>query len=142
MGLVPNASEHGYLVDHMLEFCHWFMVLLFVGWTFFFLYTIVRFHERRNPQGQLSRRERAKRPRTWSSVSCSSKRCCCSALRFRSGESASGRSISRTAAEALRVRAIGEQFAWNFHYPGPDGVFGNADVDLVSGNNPLGIGSQ
>ena len=50
MGIVPNASEHGYLVDHMLEFCHWFMVLLFVGWTIFFLYTLVRFHERRNPR--------------------------------------------------------------------------------------------
>ena len=26
---------------------------------------------------------------------------------------------------------IGEQFAWNVHYPGPDGIFGRTDVKLV-----------
>jgi len=50
MGIVPNASEHGYLVDHMLEFCHWFMAILFVGWSCFFFYTIWRFHRGRNPK--------------------------------------------------------------------------------------------
>src|SRR5687767_13477937 len=50
MGLVPNASEHGYLIDHFLEVCHWFMLLLFVGWIIFFLYTLVRFHKSRNPR--------------------------------------------------------------------------------------------
>jgi cytochrome c oxidase subunit 2 len=43
------------------------------------------------------------------------------------------------AKEALRVHAVAEQFAWNFHYPGPDGVFGKQNVAFVSGNNPLGI---
>ena len=41
--------------------------------------------------------------------------------------------------DALHLRAVGEQFAWNFHYPGADGVFGRTDVYLVNGNNPLGI---
>ena len=43
------------------------------------------------------------------------------------------------AAEAIRVRAVGEQFAWNFHYPGPDGVFGKQNVAYLSSSNPLGI---
>ena len=30
--------------------------------------------------------------------------------------------------DAIRVHAVGEQFAWNFHYPGPDGVFGRRDA--------------
>ena len=42
-------------------------------------------------------------------------------------------------ANALRVRAIGEQFAWNFHYPGPDGIFGRQDVRYVTAANPLGL---
>jgi cytochrome c oxidase subunit 2 len=41
--------------------------------------------------------------------------------------------------KALRIRAVGEQFLWNFHYPGPDNVFGRQDTRLVGGNNPLGI---
>ena len=37
------------------------------------------------------------------------------------------------------VRVIGEQFAWNVHYPGADGVFGSAQPELVSVSNPLGL---
>src|SRR5438132_7949491 len=39
----------------------------------------------------------------------------------------------------LEVRVVGEQFAWNVHYPGPDGRFGRTDVKLVSADNPLGL---
>ena len=35
LGLPPNASEHGYQIDHIIEFCHWFMGALFVGWSAF-----------------------------------------------------------------------------------------------------------
>ena len=41
--------------------------------------------------------------------------------------------------DALKVRAVGEQYAWNFHYTGPDGKFGRQSVSLISGANPLGI---
>jgi cytochrome c oxidase subunit 2 len=37
------------------------------------------------------------------------------------------------------ARVVAEQFAWNFHYPGEDGVFGRTDVNLVDSTNPLGI---
>jgi heme/copper-type cytochrome/quinol oxidase subunit 2 len=40
------------------------------------------------------------------------------------------------------VHAIGQQFAWNFHMPGPDGVFGRREADLVTNNNPIGIDSN
>jgi cytochrome c oxidase subunit 2 len=38
LGQPPNASSHGYQIDHILEFCHWFMAALFVGWSVFFIY--------------------------------------------------------------------------------------------------------
>jgi cytochrome c oxidase subunit 2 len=42
--------------------------------------------------------------------------------------------------EALVVQVTGEQFAWNMHYPGPDGVFGRTDVSLLDlQSNPLGL---
>ena len=34
---------------------------------------------------------------------------------------------------------VAEQFAWNFHYPGPDASFGATDASLISVSNPLGI---
>ena len=50
LGILPNASEHGSTVDHLLELCHWFMAFLFVGWICYFFYTIFRFHKSRNPK--------------------------------------------------------------------------------------------
>jgi cytochrome c oxidase subunit 2 len=40
---------------------------------------------------------------------------------------------------ALEVQATGEQFNWNFHYAGPDGVFGRTDAKLISASNILGL---
>jgi cytochrome c oxidase subunit 2 len=34
---------------------------------------------------------------------------------------------------------IGEQFAWNFHYPGTDGEFGRSDRQFLNASNPLGL---
>jgi len=43
-------------------------------------------------------------------------------------------------AKAANVVAVhAQQFAWNFHYPGRDGVFGRTDIKLVSPGNPIGL---
>jgi len=41
--------------------------------------------------------------------------------------------------DAIIVHAVGQQFNWNFHLPGPDGVFGRRSIDLVSNSNALGL---
>jgi cytochrome c oxidase subunit 2 len=39
-----------------------------------------------------------------------------------------------------RVRVVGEQFAWNVHYPGPDGLFGPTAIERIeAAMNPLGL---
>lgn len=41
------------------------------------------------------------------------------------------------------VRIVGQQFAWNIHYPGEDGIFGKTDPYLVDEQaNPLGLDSD
>ena len=42
-------------------------------------------------------------------------------------------------AGAAEVRVIGEQFAWNVHYPGPDGRFGRTTPTLITAADPIGI---
>src|SRR5262249_7871285 len=37
------------------------------------------------------------------------------------------------------VEVMGEQFVWNFRYPGQDGVFGKTDPTLISSTNPFGV---
>src|SRR5204862_686138 len=44
--------------------------------------------------------------------------------------------------DAIMVHAIGQQFNWNFHLPGPDGVFGRRELALVSNSNAIGLDSS
>src|SRR5262245_53554142 len=37
------------------------------------------------------------------------------------------------------VEVMAEQFAWNFRYAGPDGVFGKTDPGLITSTNPFGL---
>jgi cytochrome c oxidase subunit 2 len=41
--------------------------------------------------------------------------------------------------DPVRVRVVGWQFGWTYHYPGADGKFGRIDPALISGTNDLGI---
>ena len=50
LGQPPNASEHGYQIDHIIEFAHWFMGALFVGWSAFFVFVLIRFRRSRHPK--------------------------------------------------------------------------------------------
>lgn len=42
-------------------------------------------------------------------------------------------------AGAAEVRVIGEQFAWNVHYPGLDGHFGRTTPTRITAADPIGI---
>jgi cytochrome c oxidase subunit 2 len=42
-------------------------------------------------------------------------------------------------ADALVVQVTGEQFAWTFHYPGADGVFGRTSNALITATDSIGL---
>src|ERR1700719_3582068 len=50
LGPPRNPSRHGDQIDHILEFSHWFMGALFVGWSAFFIFVLIRFHKSRQPR--------------------------------------------------------------------------------------------
>jgi cytochrome c oxidase subunit II len=137
-GMVPNASEHGYAIDHMLQYCHWFMAVLFVGWTIYFLYTIFRFHRSRNPKADYHGvQSKASAHLEFSVVLIEA------VLLLGFGLPLWGIRVTEDsfpkADDRVEIRAVAEQFLWNFHYPGADGVFGSVRPDFVSANNPLGL---
>jgi cytochrome c oxidase subunit 2 len=41
--------------------------------------------------------------------------------------------------DAIEIHVTAHQFAWEFHYPGPDGKFGETKDSLITGTNPLGL---
>ena len=44
--LPPNVSAHGDDIDLMINLIHWFMLALFVGWSIFIVFCLVRFRAR------------------------------------------------------------------------------------------------
>jgi cytochrome c oxidase subunit 2 len=136
IGLPPNASEHGYQIDHIIEFSHWFMGALFVGWSTFFIYVLLRFRRGKHP---VADHEGVK-----SGISTHLE----FAVVLIEAVLLIGFAIPLWAKrvnsfpedkDAIVIHAIGQQFNWTFHMPGPDGVFGRRDISFVTNSNPLGL---
>ena len=138
LGIPEYYSAHGSQVDHMIDVVHWLMFALFVGWTLFFLYCLVRFWRGNNPKasyqgvrGHLSTHLEvgvivveavllmgfafplwAERVDSWKEVQ---------------------------NLNPVRVRVVGWQFGWTYHYPGEDGKFGRIDPALIKGVGDIGL---
>src|SRR3954464_4219600 len=138
IGMPPNASEHGYQIDHIIEFAHWFMGALFVGWSAFFVYVLLRFRRSRHPRADHHGvKSGISTHLEFSVVLIDAVLLICFAIPLW----AKRVNEFPTTNDAILVHAVGQQFNWNFHLPGPDGQFGRRDVGLVTNSNPLGLDS-
>jgi cytochrome c oxidase subunit 2 len=137
LGLPPLASAHGGQIDGMIGWVHVFMFILFIGWGGFFIFTLVRFRRSRHPVADYAGVKSHNASYLEVGVAVVE-----AILLF-------GFAIPLWAArvdaippesEALVIQVTGEQFAWNAHYAGPDGVFGRTDIKLLDlQSNPLAV---
>ncbi len=136
LGLPAEASAHAAEIDQMIVLVHWLMLVLFVGWGAFFVFVLVRFRKGANPKASYvgAKGKFAKSTEVavalievillvFYAIPAWAKR----VTNFPGGS------------DAVIVRVVGEQFAWNVQYPGADGKFGRTDIKLVSADNPLGL---
>lgn len=136
LGQPPNFSEHGLQIDHVLEFCQWFMGVLFVGWSAFFIFVLVRFRRSRHPVADHAGvRSHISTHLEFSVVMIEA------VLLIGFAIPLWGKRVNEfpTGQDAILVHVVGQQFSWNYHLPGPDGQFGSRNVDLTSNSNPLGL---
>jgi len=136
IGLPPNASEHGYQIDHIIEFCHWFMGALFIGWSVYFVYVLLRFRKGRHPAADHEGVKNAISTHLEFSVVLIE---AVLLLAFAVPLWAKRVNEFPQTKDAILVHVIGQQFNWNFHLPGSDGQFGRRERDLVSNSNPVGL---
>lgn len=137
LGLPALGSAHGAAIDHTMGLVHWLMFLLFVGWGAFFTFVLFRFRKARNPVADYAGVH--SKTSTYLEI----------AVAVAEAVLLIGFSIPLWAqrvaefppeATSYVVHATAEQFAWNFHYPGPDGVFGRTDITKIDvADNPLGL---
>ena len=134
--LPPAASGHAGMLDGVLFSVHAHMLLIFIAWLALFVVAMIKFRSGANP---VPRQEGV--GGMWPFIAI--------------GVVIIG-DVIILATQALpawsarneppppgpppiEIHVIAEQFAWNIHYPGPDGVFGRINTALVSASNPVGI---
>ena len=136
LGMPVAGSDHAGEVDRLMVLVHWLMLVLFVGWGAFFAYVLVRFRRKAQPvamhQGMRG---------TWSTwIEGGVLAAEIILLVFFAVPTWSARvDAFPPEMQSTVVRVVAEQFAWNVHYPGADGLFGRTDLALLSPSNPLGL---
>jgi cytochrome c oxidase subunit 2 len=136
LGLPIEASSHAAEIDRMIVLVHWLMLVLFVGWAVFFVYVLFRFRKGANPKadytgahGKISKGLEVGVVIVEMIL----------LVFFAIPAWARRVTIPTDQSNAVIVRIVAEQFAWNVHYPGPDGKFGRTDPMLVAADNPIGL---
>ena len=124
LGLPPQASAHAPQVDQMIVYIHWLMLVLFVGWGLFFLYTLWRFRASKNPTADYA----GVKSHTASYLEVG--------VAVVEAVLLIGFAIP---AWATRVNVVAKQFEWHIQYPGPDGMFGRKDPSLITPTNAIGL---
>jgi cytochrome c oxidase subunit II len=132
----PDYSAHGPQLDSLNAYVHWLMLILFVFWAGYFLFVLWRFNAKKQPKANYHGMRSH-----WSTYSEAGVAIVEAVLLLGFAIPAWYRWTNRPAPETnpLELRIVAEQFAWNVHYPGPDGIFGRRDIKLVSSTNPLGL---
>jgi len=135
--LPPDYSVHGPRVDHLIWVTHYLMAALFIGWGIYFIYVLIKFRKR---TGHTARYEQAKgkiaKYVEYGVILAEA----ILLIGLSMPVWASWKNPPVDDKTALRVHVVAEQFAWNFHYPGPDGIFGKTDPQYVNNTgNSLGL---
>ncbi len=136
MGLPIDISTHGHQIDKLFYSLHVFMLLLFVFWFCFLTYTLIKFRARAGHKATY-------KPQMgkWSSyleiAVAVAEVLFLIILAFPAWKAA--KTLRPSGPDVVNVRVIAEQFAWNIHYPGQDGVFGKTSYEQMNSDNPVGL---
>jgi cytochrome c oxidase subunit II len=136
LGMPVQASTHAAELDHMTVLVHWLMLVMFVGWGLYYLFVLFKFRSSANPRASYAGAKGKISKGTEVAVAVIE----VLLLVFYAIPAWAKRvNAFPSESEAVVVKVVGEQFAWNVQYPGPDGKFGRTDIKLVSADNPLGL---
>lgn len=136
-GLPVDISTHGSQIDLLIYVIHGLMAVLFVGWMVFLALAIVRFRQRPGSKAEYKPHHHFKVP-TYIEVAVALTEIVL-LFAFSIPLWYQVRKEFPSEKESVKVRVVAEQFAWNIHYPGTDGVFGKTNPALMGPANPLGL---
>lgn len=134
--LPAAASAHAPVLDAVLRDIHWHILAIFAIWLIVFIAALIQFRSGSNPEA----RQEGVRP-LWPAIAIGAVIVGDVFILATQALPAWSARVAPPPAGVtpIEIRVTGEQFAWNIHYPGPDGIFGRTDNTLISASNPVGI---
>lgn len=136
-GLMPlPASAHAGELDTIMTLVHVLVAVLFAGWSAFLIWTLVRFRRSRHPRARVEGLQ-SRMPGRVEIAVVAAEVVLLAVFAIPAWVALAGTPPADS--QPLVVRVVAEQFAWNAHYAGADGVFGETRVHLVAPGNPLGL---
>jgi len=140
LGNPSNSSQHGEQVDQMNAVIHWLMIVLFVGWTTYFLICLFKFWHKRNAKASYTGvKNHVSTHLEIGVVIVEAVFLLGFAFPLWAERTDTFERVVANDPDAPRVRVIGQQYSWTYHYPGNDGIFGRTDNSMITGDNSLGI---
>ena len=138
----PISSKHGLIGNNMLAVVHWFMLILFVGWTAFLLVILWKFRVKKNPRA--SYHGITSHFSTHLEVGVVIVEIVLlMGFAFPLWANRVDLDDRPTGENVVNIRAIGEQFRWYFHYAGKDKMIGLTSYERINtGDNPIGLVSE
>ena len=136
-GLPVGISSVSGRIDEIIVIVHYLMLVLFVGWGIFFIVSLVKFSESKNKKANYKGVESH-----YSSVLEGAIAVIEIVILFGFAFPIWAERVNDVpdSRDAESIRVIAQQYAWNNHYPGEDGKFGDTRVDLVDEqDNPIGL---
>ena len=129
-GLPTLASAEGGQVDFVILLIHIAMLVSLVGWGIFFVVPLWRFRESRPDKkvDYIGLKTRAPLYAVAAMAVVEMVILIGWSLPFWENEVAA---LPEDEENAFRVRIVAQQFQWNIHYPGIDGIFGRTDPGLI-----------
>ncbi len=137
LGLPDLASVHGADVDTLIVLVHYLMLVLFIGWGGYFLYTLWRFRSSRNPKADYA--GVTSHASSWLEVAVAGVEVVLLVFFAVPLWARVVDDFPTADKNPLAMRVTAQQFAWTGRYAGADGKFGKQDMALINPSNPLGI---
>ncbi len=135
----PNAPPPGRkAIDDLMVYVHWLMLVLFIGWSLYFAYTLWRFNVRRNPKADHEGNQ-SKLPKYSEIAVVLAEAVLLLGIALPLWAKNVDKFPDPSDKNTTVIQVVAQQFAWNARYPGLDGKFGQQQMKLVAENNVFGV---
>ena len=140
------VSQDGGKIDGLVIAVHLLMLVLFVGWIIYYFAALWKFRASRNPKADYKGvKSKTVTNSVEGAVIVAELILVVVATYYwnfyvnTADDYAHVTAVQDGKKDLHVVRVTAEQFAWNAHYPGPDGLLGEQRKELVGADNPFGI---